>query len=163
MPVREQPHQDELEGVALADDGALDLVEDPRRVLLDLGELHQSALQCSDGPPQRGDLDAGGEVLARHLAIAADDLPGVVAEHPPRGVGLPVEVDPAARRQKLGRDPRRRRPQPVVEVEGGREAERDLALHALELGDPLRRTRARAQRRVERGRHARREGGTQSR
>ncbi len=32
---------------------------------------------------------------------------------------------------------RRRRPQPVVEVEGGREAERDLALHALELGDPL--------------------------
>ena len=47
VPVGEQPHQDELERVALADDGALDLVEDPRCVLLDLGELHQSASSAS--------------------------------------------------------------------------------------------------------------------
>ena len=42
------------------------------------------------------------------------------------------------------------RPQAVVEVEGGREPERHLALHPLELGDPLHGTRAlgRARRRT---------------
>ena len=39
MAVGEQADQDELERVALADDGALDLVEDPRRVLVHLGDV----------------------------------------------------------------------------------------------------------------------------
>ena len=38
MAVREQAEQHELEGVALADDGALDLVQDPSGELADLLE-----------------------------------------------------------------------------------------------------------------------------
>ena len=111
-------------------------------MLLDVGELHQSALQRGDGAPERGEVEAGGEALARRLAVAADDLPCVVAERAPRGVGARFQVDPAPGRQELGRDPPKRAVAAGMEVEGGREAERDLALHLLELGDPLRATRA---------------------
>ena len=49
VAVGEQPEQDELERVALADDRPLDLVEQPVRALGDLGDLHSVLHRCDDG------------------------------------------------------------------------------------------------------------------
>ena len=47
MAVAEQREQDQLERVALADDGALDLVEDLRRLRPQLVQLHQMRSSAS--------------------------------------------------------------------------------------------------------------------
>src|SRR4249919_1070639 len=44
------------------------------------GRAPSEAFQGRDGEPKRGDVYTVGEVLARRLAVATDDLPGVVAE-----------------------------------------------------------------------------------
>ena len=153
VSVGEQAEQDELERVALADDGALDLVEDAPCVLLDLGELHQSASSEATTFRREARLDPAAEALERLLAVGAHELPGLVAERAPRGLGARVEVDPAAGAEQLGGDPAQRRAQPEMEVERSRLAERDLALDLLELGDPLRLARTAVECGVDR-RHA---------
>ena len=97
VPVGEQADQHELERLALADDGALDLVEDPRRVLLHLGELHQSAssetttCRSESRSIPRPKRSCGGSRSSRTSSHV------VVAERAPRSIRARVEVDPAPR------------------------------------------------------------------
>ena len=131
VAVGEQAEQDELERLTLADDRALDLVEQPGRAVGDLGDLHKRF----DGVDDDGDLverQTRRVVVARPRPVGADEVPGLRAEQRLGGPRGRVEVDspqPEARRGHAAH----RRAQPVVGVECGLGRQPDLALELGEL------------------------------
>ena len=81
VPIGEEPEQHELERLALADDGLLDLVEDVARKRLDTCKLHayvpSSASTTSCELLRR---DPAREPVLRCGPIGTDELPGRVAD-----------------------------------------------------------------------------------
>src|SRR5207237_3086727 len=76
VAVAEDREEDDLERVALADDGALDLVEDACRSLAQLGELHHSRSTASTRAEMRrsgrpGALRSGGTGRSRRSSHAS--------------------------------------------------------------------------------------------
>ena len=92
-PSARMPSRIELELLALADDGALDLVDEAGAELCELAELHQIALQRRHDAAELGLVDARAVALGRLRPIGPDELPDVVAERRARAVGLAFEVD----------------------------------------------------------------------
>ena len=140
VPVGEQAHQDELDLGALADHGALDLVEDLGRASFHIArrDRHLDRLQRVDDRTQLvpAAATATGSADGR-LAIGADELPRLRSEQRPGALGLPVERDAVARepgRRDLAND----RTQDVVEVERGRLGEIERPRNRFELTEPLR-------------------------
>ena len=131
MPVGEDAEQDELERIALADDRALDLVQDPLCLLRELLDGHSASSLSITRRAPAGEMPLR-EPAQRRLAIRADELPELLAERLLDRGAAAVEPQPLAR-QPLARDVAQGRAQPVVQVEGGRRAERELALEPLEL------------------------------
>ena len=139
MSIGEQAHQDELDLRALADDGALDLVENVGRAGLDIAscDRHLDRLQRVNDRTQLVPAAATATgATGRRLAIGADELPRLRPDQCPGTLGLPLE------RHAVAREPGRRdlsndRAQGVVEVERGRLGEAQGTRDRLELTDPL--------------------------
>ena len=108
-------------------------------------ELHRQMSRSSASTTRRSDL--GRHPRARRScgsgAIAADELPGLLAEQAARFPRVPIERDTAPCRQELGGDDPQSGTQVVMEVEGAGRTERDLLL------EPRKRSRSS---RVKRGR-----------
>ena len=132
MPVREQPGQHELERLSLADHGALDLVEDLSRELVNALELHHRRSSDSTTRPSSAGLGATLEPVLGLGPTLADELPRLLSERASGRVGIAVEIDPPADREQLDREVAQPRPQAVVELERPGDAERDVVLDARE-------------------------------
>ena len=136
VTVGEEPEPDELERLALADDGLLDLVEHRARDLADLRELHQMrsnestvAISSAGGMPRPSRSSGGGRSARTSSQVASPRT-----AHAPRR--LVVERDSSARLEQSGGDVVQPGPEPKVEVERTGDAERSLVLDA---GEALRR------------------------
>ena len=82
VPVGEEPEQNELERIALADDGLFDLVEDVARERLNPCELHGlHVFQCFDDVGERLRREPAPEPILRCSSVGTDELPGRVTEH----------------------------------------------------------------------------------
>ena len=68
MPVGEHAEQHELELLALADDGALDLVEETTAQLGEIPDLHQMRFQGGDDALEAGLVDPALELVGRLAA-----------------------------------------------------------------------------------------------
>jgi hypothetical protein len=110
VAVRQQTEQDELEGVALPDDRALDLVEQASGKLCDVddGQLRSHVhieLDVLHGVNDSFELfrrqPASVSVPGR-LSIRTEELPRVDAERGSRGVSIAVEIDPAVGAETMG-------------------------------------------------------------
>ena len=133
VPVGEQAEQHELELLALADDGALDLVEEAAAQLGESSELHQ--MRSSDVTTRSRPASSmpALELVGRLRPVRPDELPDVVTEHGVGPIGLAVEVDAAARREQVGRELRRARGEGGEWTSNAEEpADRDLALEVRE-------------------------------
>ena len=128
VAVGEQAEQDQLELLALADDGALDLVDEAGAELCELAELHQIALQRRHDAAELCLVDPGAVTLGRLRPIGPDELPDVVAERGVRAVGIALEVDAAARGEQLRGELRDHGAKAKVDVERRRARHRHLAL-----------------------------------
>ena len=104
VAVGEQAEQDQLELLALADDGALDLVDQAGAELCELAKLHQTRSSAVTTRLERRLVDSRAVTLGRLGPVGADELPDIVAERGARAVGLALEVDAAARGEQLGRE-----------------------------------------------------------
>ena len=145
VAVGQQREQHELEHLALADHGALDLVEDRlgrRGDVAGMGVGHRSSASRSSRTASRR-LGASprreGVVGAR--AIGAHELPGVRREQLLRGLGLRVELDAAAA-QPVGGDLAQDRAQAQVQVAGMRRRGAHHAVQALAVAASPRRPRS---------------------
>ena len=154
VPVGEEAEQHQLELLALADDGALDLVEQAaRRSSASSLKLHQSRSRARHDArrarpaPIPGACRSGG-----CRPIGPDELPGLVAEHRVRPFGLRSRLMPRRDDSSPAASADDCRPQAEVEVECGRSRHRHLALEPGEACRRSARTRGRTEARVERRR-----------
>ena len=107
-PSARSPSEDELQLVALADDRALDLVDDGSGACaassLSSMRARSSAVDGARARLERGAAAPRGPRVAR--AVGADELPRVVAEHRACLRGIAVEVDAAAQEASRPRSAR---------------------------------------------------------
>ena len=127
VAVGEHAEQQQLERVALADHGLLDLVEDALPAPCDVGELHRIHIASSRSATRArksGSGDARGEAVGRRGAVGPQQLP-------PAAECLGARL---ACRRVRGAPPRSRAggEQSKVQVVSGRRRQRHLALDPLE-------------------------------
>ena len=132
-PSARKPSRTSSSGVALADDGPLDLVEHLRpRARLTCASSIRSPSSASTTRRELARRDAPREPVLGRRPIGADELPGLVAEDRARRVRAPRQRDAAARAEQPGGERAQARDEPVVEVERAGDAERGLVLDAVE-------------------------------
>ena len=131
VAVGEDPEQHELERLALADDRALDLVEDVVRAAGELLDVHSDSSRSTMRRRRCGGC-AGGVPVGRRGPVVARELPELRAEH----LLAVLEAQPA-RGEADADDLAHDRPQADMRVERRGVRHRQLALEPVELGRAL--------------------------
>ena len=133
MPVREEPAEDALELLSLADDRSLDLVECASGELLDAFEVHHlDPLERLDDAGELGNRDPVRKTVLGRGPVSSHQLPRLVAEDPPRRFRIVVQPDTSTRLEELARELAQPQTEAAVQV-GRRHPEQDLLLDPGEL------------------------------
>src|SRR5439155_11449105 len=105
VPVREEPAEDALELLSLADDRSLDLVECASGELLDAFEVHHlDPLERLDDAGELGNRDPVRKTVLGRGPVSSHQLPRLVAEDPPRRFRIVVQPDTSTRLEELARE-----------------------------------------------------------
>ncbi len=117
MPVAQEREEDQLERLALPDDGLLDLGEDLLGAVAQFVEPRSQALQPGDDGSDLFLRRSRREAVGGRRPVGPHEIPGLLPEDPPGGVGLPLELDPVAHREssrRCGAQKREERPVRVI-------------------------------------------------